>query len=69
MKKWSESLIELSREYLNHDGVKVKSLSRQFGELNIDYDNSIYTILISDSNQTLTFKSVDEIINSGWVVD
>ena len=69
MKKWSDNLIQLSREYLNYDGVKVKSLNREFGILNIDYENQNYYISILNSNQTLTFKSVNEIINSGWVVD
>ena len=39
MKKWSDSLIKLSREFLNYDGVNVKSIKREFGILNIDYDN------------------------------
>ena len=69
MKKWSEKLIKLSREFLNYDGVRVKSLSGQFGVLSIDYENQIYTISISNSDQTLIFKSVNEIINSGWAVD
>ena len=69
MKKWSDSLIKLSREYLNYDGVRIKSLSGDFGELNIDYENNIYTVSISNSNQTLTFNSVEEIINAGWAVD
>jgi len=69
MKKWSDNLIKLSKEYLNYDETRVKSLNCQFGILNIDYENNIYTISVSNSNQTLTFKSVDEIINSGWVVD
>ena len=69
MKKWSDNLIKLSKEYLNYDGTRVKSLNCQFGILNIDYKNNIYTISVSNSIQTLTFKSVDEIINSGWVVD
>lgn len=69
MKKWSEKLIELSRELLNYDGVRVKSLNCEFGILCVDYVNKTYTIIISNSNQTLTFNSIDEIINSGWVVD
>ena len=69
MKKWSDNLIKLSREHLNYDGTRVKSLNREFGILNIDYENQIYYISILNSNQTLTFKSVNEIINSGWVVD
>ena len=69
MKKWSHKLIELSREYLNYNGMRVKSLSGQFGELSIDYVNQTFTIIISNSEQTLTFKSVDEMINSGWAVD
>ena len=69
MNKWSDKLIELSREYLNYDGVKVKSLIPEFGVLNIDYDSQTYTISIFNSGQTLTFKSVDDIIKAGWVVD
>jgi len=69
MKKWSDELIELSREYLYYSGVNVKSLKPEFGILNIDYEKQIYTIKLFDSNQTLTFKSVDDIINAGWAVD
>ena len=69
MNKWSDNLIQLSKEYLNYSGTRVKSLSGNFGELNIDYDNNIYSISVSNSNQILIFKSVKEIINSGWVVD
>ena len=69
MRKWSDELIELSEEYLNYSGSCVKSLQGEFGILIIDYENNIYTIHISNSNQTLTFKSVQEIINSGWAVD
>ena len=69
MKKWSDELINLSREYLEIDGVNVKSLKAEFGILNIDYENKIYTINFLSSNQILTFYSVDEIINAGWAVD
>ena len=69
MKKWSDSLIKLSREYLNYTETRVKSINGEFGLLTVDYETGIYTITISNSNQVLTFKSVDEIINSGWVVD
>jgi hypothetical protein len=69
MKKWSDKLIELSREYLNYTGTNVKSLKPEFGILTIDYENNIYTITIFNSNQTLTFNSVDDIINAGWAVD
>jgi hypothetical protein len=69
MKKWSDELIELSREYLNYSGVNVKSLKAEFGILNIDYENNIYTIKLFNSNKTLTFNSVEDIINAGWAVD
>jgi hypothetical protein len=69
MRNWSDNLIELSREYLNYTETRVKSINRQFGLLTIDYDNNIYTITISNSDKILTFKSVDEIIDNGWVVD
>ena len=72
MKKWSDELIELSREYLNYDGVNVKSLTGKFGILNIDYQNQTYKISLLTSNnvnEIITFKSTDEIINAGWAVD
>lgn len=69
MKKWSDNLIRLSREYLNYDGIRVKSLNREFGILNIDHENKIYTISITNSKQVLTFNSIDKIINAGWAVD
>jgi hypothetical protein len=69
MRKWSDELIKLSKEYLNYDGTSVKSLNGDFGILNVDYKNNIYTIDIHDSDQVLVFKSVDEIINAGWAVD
>jgi hypothetical protein len=69
MKKWSDELIELSREYLNYTGTHVKSLKPEFGILNIDYENNVYTIKLLNSSQILTFKSVEDIINAGWAVD
>jgi hypothetical protein len=69
MKTWSENLIELSREYLNYCGTRVKSINGEFGILNIDYENKIVIISISNSNQIFTFNSVDEIIDNGWAVD
>jgi len=69
MRKWSDELIKLSKEYLNYDGISVKSLKGDFGILNIDYKNNIYTINVHNSDQVLTFKSVDEVINAGWAVD
>jgi hypothetical protein len=69
MKKWSDNLIELSKEYLNYDGVDVKSLNGDFGVLNINYEKQIYKIIFKTSKQTLIFNSVDEIINAGWAVD
>jgi hypothetical protein len=69
MNKWSDKLIELSREYLNYTDTHVKSLNGQFGILYIDYDNQVYTIKLRSTNQELTFKSVNDIINNGWAVD
>ena len=69
MRTWSDRLIELSREYLNYDDTHVKSIKGQFGILNIDYENNIYTIKLKSENQSIMFYSVDEIIDSGWVVD
>ena len=69
MRKWSEELIILSRELLNIDGVNVKSINGNFGILNIDYKNKVYSISIFDSDVVLTFDSVEEMINAGWAVD
>jgi hypothetical protein len=69
---WSEDLQELSEEYLASDGVNVKTQKGDFGVLNIDYKNKIYTIsLLTENirNLNLTFHSVDEVIKSGWAVD
>jgi len=67
MKKWSDELIKLSRKYLQYSGTMVKSMQGEFGVL--DIENNIYYILILNSDKTLTFNSVDEILNAGWVVD
>jgi len=69
---WSNELIELSEEYLNYDGVNVKSQKGDFGILNIDYKNKIYKINLlteNKNNLNLTFNSVSEIISAGWAVD
>jgi hypothetical protein len=41
---WSKELIELSKTYLQIDGVSVKSLNGDFGILNIDEENQTYKI-------------------------
>ena len=69
---WSDRLIELSEEYLNYDGVNVKSQNGDFGILNIDYQNKIYKIHLlteNKNNLNLTFNSVSQMISAGWVVD
>jgi hypothetical protein len=67
---WSKKLRELSKTALEYDGVHVKSSNGNFGILNIDYENKIYTISIKpDFNINLTFHSVQEIIKAGWAVD
>jgi len=69
MKKWSDKLIELSEEYLNYSGTRVKNLNGDFGLLTIDYDNKKYKITVSNSDKILTFNSVQDMINNKWVVD
>jgi len=68
-KKWSDELIELSEEYLNYSGSRVKSLLGEQGILDIDYDNKLYYIHISNSEKILTFNSIQQIIDDGWAVD
>ena len=67
-KKWSDELIETSKEYLMR-GSYVKSLNGQFGMLCIDYKNSKYMINIRDSKDVLIYDSIDEMIEAGWVID
>jgi hypothetical protein len=72
MEKWSEELTELSEQYFYYDGVNVKTKKGDFGILNIDYQNKIWTINLLTSNTeniNLTFTSVSEIIEAGWAVD
>jgi len=69
---WSNELTELSEEYLNYDGVNVKTKKGDFGILNIDYENKIYKINLlteNKNNLNLIFNSVSEIIENGWAVD
>ena len=35
MKKWTDNLIELSREYLNYTDTRVKSLDEKFGNSHV----------------------------------
>jgi hypothetical protein len=69
---WSKDLQELSEEHLEYNGVNVKTQKGDFGILDIDYQNKIYTIsLLTENirNLNLTFNSVEEIIKSGWAID
>jgi hypothetical protein len=69
---WSKELIEVSKKYLDHDGVSVKTQEGDFGVINIDYKKRLWTItLLTDNtkNLNLTFHSPDEIIQAGWAVD
>jgi predicted oxidoreductase (fatty acid repression mutant protein) len=69
---WSKELIELSRECLNYDNTSVKSQKGDFGILNVDNHNKIWTITLlteNTRNLNLTFHSVEEIIDVGWAVD
>jgi hypothetical protein len=71
-KKWSPKLRELSGEYFEYDGIRVKTTKGGFGILNIDYRNKIYTISFPHGNAVshdLTFHSADEMINAGRAVD
>jgi hypothetical protein len=69
---WSKELTELSREYFNYDNTSVKSQNGDFGILNVDYKNKIWTITLLTENKrnlNLTFHSVEDIIKAGWAVD
>lgn len=70
MGKWSDKLIELSKEYLEYDGTHCKHQKGIFGILSIDRENKTYTISLKpELTEKLVFNSVSEMINSGWVVD
>ena len=67
---WSKELIELSKEYLEYDGMHVKSQKGKFGVLSIE--NKIYKITlkpITNESQVLTYNSVNDMIKAGWAVD
>lgn len=67
---WSKQLQEISKIYFEVDGTNCKSRNGNFGILNIDRKNKIYTISIKpDFNVNLTFNSVSEMIKAGWAVD
>ncbi|MDR1625053.1 MAG: hypothetical protein LBT33_00815 [Spirochaetia bacterium] len=69
---WSKELIELSKEYLNCSGVSVKTQKGDFGILDIDHKNKVWTInLLTENtrNLSLVFHSADELIKAGWAVD
>jgi len=66
---WSKELINTSRKLLNISGVSVKSLDGNFGVLQIGDIEPKYMICFYDENKTVSFKSIDEIINAGWAVD
>ena len=68
MRKWSDELIALSREYFKYDDVNVKSINGNFGILNV-ISKKLYTISIFDTDIILTYNSIDEMINAGWAVD
>jgi len=66
---WSEELQELSRLYLV-DGVRVKSTNGDFGVLSVVCDTHTIKLLKRGKGETpLQFKSVDDMINSGWAID
>jgi hypothetical protein len=69
---WSKELTELSREYFNYDNASVKSQKGDFGILNVDYKNKLWTIKLLTENKrnlNLTFHSIEELIKAGWAVD
>jgi hypothetical protein len=71
-KQWSPELRELSSEYFEYGGVRVKTTNGGFGILSIDYQNKIYTVSLLTGNaekSDLTFHSADEMIKAGWAVD
>ena len=46
-----------------------RNILSEVPEETIDYEKNIYTIKLHNSNKTLIFKSVEEMINAGWAVD
>jgi hypothetical protein len=67
---WTRELQELSEEYFEYDGTHVKNHQGKFGILRVDSKNRVYTIFIKPSLvESLIFKSIPDMIKSGWVVD
>jgi hypothetical protein len=47
----SKELTELSREYFNYDNISIKSQKGDFGIVNVDYKNKIWTITLLTGNK------------------
>jgi hypothetical protein len=66
---WSEKLIKLSYKLMQQSGVSVKSLNGKFGILEIKNNPTIYTLTIYDTQEKISFESIEEMIKAGWAVD
>jgi hypothetical protein len=66
---WSKQLTQLSKSYFHIGGCNVKSETGKFGFLIVDNINRLYKISIFNSDETICFNSVDELIENGWAVD
>jgi hypothetical protein len=69
---WSEELQDLSRIYLEVDGVNVKSVDGDFGKLRVDNAKHSYVVSLLKKGKgsiPLSFDSVSEMIIAGWAVD
>jgi hypothetical protein len=66
---WSKKLTELSRSNFEIGCCNVKSESGQFDFLIVDGVNRQYKISLFNTDEVLTFKSVNELLENGWAVD
>ena len=67
---WSGELGELSRAYFEMPGVCVKSINGDFGVLEIDFERSLYRVLLRDGGkENPVYQSPDDMIKAGWAVD
>ena len=66
---WSNLLTRLSRKEFETGFCNVKSEHGKFGFLSVHAENPRYRISIFDSEETLTFNGIEEIIGAGWVID
>ncbi len=74
---WSDELKETTRKILVHhelvpmdDYVYVKHTEGSFGKIKLDdWLKNVYQITDNKTEEVVVFDTIEDLINSGWVVD